>query len=187
MALFDMSTEMSSSGLWDHTKAGGYGDDTTYKLGAEFLKGLDVEDWGCGPGRFRQFHAGLYWGVDGSPSPAASVVQDLYQRLTQVPAIFMRHVLEHNRCWRRITLNAMCSFERRMVIVVFTPFSTTVDQVLTEVPTHKKLKIPDISLCKTDFLKALVQDSVTCREEFVATGTRYGGESIFFLERSKGA
>jgi len=52
---------MSSAGKWEYppgVEPKAYGDDTTYALGADFLRGLSVEDWGCGLGWYRKIHTG---------------------------------------------------------------------------------------------------------------------------------
>ena len=60
-----------------------YGQDAgvVFRLAADFLDGLAVEDWGCGFATFRSFHRGPYTGVDGTPgsptyagSPNAALV-----------------------------------------------------------------------------------------------------------------
>lgn len=58
------------------------GDDLTFRMAEDFLRGLSVEDWGCGTGWFSTLHTGPYIGVDGSETPAVSVVHDLAIPLT---------------------------------------------------------------------------------------------------------
>lgn len=172
---------MSSAGKWDHRgkPSEPYGDETTYTLGATFLDGLEVEDWGCGLGWYKRFHKGPYLGIDGSPSPFADVVCDLTHRTSTPEAIFMRHVLEHNDNWRGILRNVLSSFQKRAVIVVFTPFQQLSDKVLT-VP---GLLIPDIGLHRHSFMLAIVEAGVSHREQRVDTKTAYNSETVFFLER----
>ncbi len=115
---------MSNVGLWHDWNAGAdpapYSDSLTYELGAQFLESCSlVEDWGCGRGWMKQRVEALgcsYRGVDGSPSPFASIWADLVHYHSVVPGIFMRHVLEHNRDWPEILDNAVGSFTRRMAI-----------------------------------------------------------------------
>lgn len=153
-----------------------YGDSRTYALGAEFLKGLSVEDWGCGLGWFSRFHEGEYTGVDGSCSKFAKVIADLTERVSVTEAIFMRHVLEHNRDWKLVLGNAIASFQKRMVLVMFTPFSDE-----THVMTESVPGIPDIAFRKRDL--TIFFEPLLVREEALKTETQYGYEHIFYLEK----
>jgi hypothetical protein len=79
-----------------------YGDTTTYEIGAAWLDGCAlIEDWGCGAGWLRTLvPPDQYRGIDGTSSPFCDEVVDLVSYRSTVPAIFMRHVLEHNHDWR---------------------------------------------------------------------------------------
>ena len=87
----------------------------------------------------------------------------------------MRHVLEHNVDWRHILENALRSFRRRMVLVVFTPFAAETREIASW---HG---IPDLSLRKEDVLAHF--EGLAWREETVETNTEYLREHIFYLER----
>ena len=152
-----------------------YGDSQTYALGAVFLKGLSVEDWGCGLGWFQNFHKDAYIGVDGSCSKFASVHTDLTKYTSKTDGLFMRHILEHNHDWRWVLKNAVESFQKRMVLVLFTPFSNETHVLRESVP-----GIPDISFRKEDLLDFI--GPFVCREESVKTQTQYGQEHVFYLE-----
>jgi hypothetical protein len=177
---------MSASGKWDYSQCGhtaSYGDDTTYRMGADFLRGLSVEDWGCGLGWYKQFHEGPYVGIDGSKSIATDIVGDLMGRThvqTKPEAIFMRHVLEHNRTWRVILRNAVLAFQKRMVVVVFTPFED-VERELTP----QWSPIPDIALPRRDFAHIIwdVDETYRIAPRRVESKSRYGFETIFCIEK----
>jgi hypothetical protein len=103
----ELSLNQSSAGRWKELHAGveserPYGDALTYRKGAAFLKGLAVEDWGCGLGWFRRCFDGPCKGVDGSPSPFADAVVDLCRYQSSTEGLFMRYVLEHNQDWQGI-------------------------------------------------------------------------------------
>lgn len=106
---------MSNVGRWDHIYEGvdapiPYGDTTTYKIGADFLRGCTtIEDWGCGAGWFRTCISAdsTYIGVDGSVSRFADRVADLENYQSRTDGLFMRHVLEHNYAWRKVLVNAV--------------------------------------------------------------------------------
>ena len=173
---------MTVAGKWNFKGLGPapFGDETTYKLGAEFLQGLSVEDWGCGLGWFKQFHKGGYLGVDGSRSDFADVVVDLGAYHSRAEAIFMRHVLEHNVNWRVILQNALDSFQKRFCLVLFGPLGKW-DKELTP----PKVEIPDLELSEVDFrgmlIKAVGRDRI--KEQVLATKSRYNTERVFYLEK----
>jgi hypothetical protein len=102
-----------------------YGGLGSYQIAGAFLSGCrTVEDWGCGHGTFRDYcYAQHYIGIDGSVSPAADRLADLLSYRSEVQGILLRHVIEHNPDgWERILRNAMESFTKRLVLVIFTPF-----------------------------------------------------------------
>jgi len=153
-----------------------YGDSQTYALGATFLKGLDVEDWGCGLGWFQNFHEGAYVGVDGSRSKFAIVYADLTEYTSTIDGLFMRHILEHNLEWKKVLANAIESFQKRMVLVMFTPFAEETYVIRESVP-----EIPDISFRKEDLLTHIGPYVIS--EESVVSDTQYGSEYVFYLEK----
>lgn len=153
-----------------------FGDNATYQLGADFIGELPVEDWGCGLGWFRQFVKGPYKGVDGSPSCFTDEVADLRDYRSQTPALFMRHVLEHNPFeWQMIVDNAVASFTRRMVLVLHTPMTDFTVLI-------KDDDVPDVSLSWTDLTSRFADVPFT--HEQLHTETFYGVENIFYLERA---
>lgn len=173
---------MTVAGKWDFTGLGPapYGDETTYKLGADFLRGLKVEDWGCGLGWFGRLHDDECVGVDGSPSQFCTTVADLCTYRSTPEGIFMRHVLEHNVNWRAILANALESFQKRFCLVLFGPLGKW-DRELTP----PKVPIPDLELCEVDFRNmlhsAVGRDRI--KEQVIATKSRYNTERVFYLEK----
>src|SRR5271166_500073 len=113
-------------GRWDPWYATGqrlaacYGPLDTYRIAEDWLRGLSIEDWGCGYAQFKDVHEGPYRGVDGTKG-WADVVADLRVHTTRCEGLLLRHVLEHNPDWRVLLANAVQSFTKRMVLVVFTP------------------------------------------------------------------
>lgn len=151
------------------------GDDVTYKLGADFIGELPVQDWGCGLGWFRRFAQGRYIGIDGSRSAFTDQVADLRDYRSTTPGLFMRHVLEHNPFeWQMIVDNAVASFTSRMVLVLHTPMAEFTILI-------KDDEVPDISLSWADLTGRF---GVPFTHEQVRTATAYGVENIFYLERS---
>lgn len=184
---------MTNVGKWDVwfatvTEEEPFADTETYRMGAGFLAGCaTVEDWGCGKGWFRRVLAATcferlitseYRGVDGSATPFADIVVDLTRYMSEVDGIFMRHVLEHNYEWRTILANAVASFRRRMVLVLFTPLA----EETHEIAFAPNPGVPDISFAEGD-LVALFGDATWWRTD-LATPSQYGAETVFFLERT---
>lgn len=113
-------------GEWDYKNAlkpFPYDDTPTYEIGGAWVsdRGL-VEDWGCGTGWAAKYieKAG-YRGLDGAWSRWATQVVDLREYRSNVPCIFMRHVLEHNADWRLIADNLAHSWTDRAVVILFIP------------------------------------------------------------------
>lgn len=100
-----------------------YGEQTSYKLGMVFLDGFgDIEDWGCGTAFAKTFVTkSNYKGIDITPSAFMDKIVDLETYKSSTDCIFMRHVLEHNHNWKNILQNALNSFQKRMVLILFTP------------------------------------------------------------------
>jgi GT2 family glycosyltransferase len=168
-------------GLWNYAKCERpvpSGDDTTYRKAMEFLHGCaTVEDWGCGTTYAKAFmKGGKYVGIDGSPSKFCDFVTDLRLYKSMADGILIRHVLEHNPDWRTILANAIASFQKKLVLIIFTPFGETTKRIATNWS-----NIPDLSFRKedlTDLLKGLPYT-----EESVRTATQYGVEHLFYITR----
>ena len=152
-----------------------YAETESYEKAAAFLNGYGlVEDWGCGPAWARRFFT-EYRGVDGSAGHADRVA-DLRQYRSEVPCILMRHVLEHNHEWRRVLRNAVESFSKRMVIVLFTPFAEQTKQIAKH-----WADIPDYSFARADLFSELT--GLDIREETLASSTVYGLETMLYISR----
>jgi len=172
-------------GRWDYGRdrePWAYGDDVTYAKGIGFLDGHGlIEDWGCGTTYARKFvRHGPYIGIDGSASPFADKVCDLRSYRSAVPCIFMRHILEHNLDWRLILEGALASFQRRMALIMFTPFAET-----THVMAYTA-GIPDLSFRKGDIVGYLDRPEFSYVEERLTTATQYGTETVFYIEKAGG-
>lgn len=175
---------MSNVGKWDRwyaelDEAQPYGNTVTYQLGADFLAPCAVvEDWGCGKGWFSHFVSPKrYVGIDGSHSKFADKIVDLCDYRSQVPGIYMRHVLEHNYEWKRILENAVASFTERFVLVTFTPYA----EETKEIAYAEDPGVPDISFAKADITPHF--EGCAWRDKTLSTATQYGTETIYFVER----
>ena len=189
--------EGSRFGLWNAEYDGYeggrklYGNDlTTAKMAAEYLAGgsvVEIEDWGCGYGGFKKFVRDYqqYVGVDGSSTPFADVVADLTTYRSTPDGLLLRHVLEHNPKWLDILRNALASFRKRMVIVVFTPFMENT-KIVGRYPSwhgsNSGIDMIDIGFKKYDLTNEFGRD-VVWTEETVETASQYSREHLFYFER----
>lgn len=157
-----------------------YGETTSYEIGAAWLAECALtEDWGCGTGWLRTvLPPHRYRGIDGTASPYCDAVVDLVEYRSTVPAIFLRHVLEHNYAWARILDNAIASFTERMVIILFTP-----ERPVTEtIAFRHDIGVPDIAFRLADITERFPPD-VTYSVHRIQSATQYGVETILLLAR----
>jgi hypothetical protein len=158
-----------------------YGDSQSYRIGAEALADCaTIEDWGSGLGWFKHFvqPGTQVTAVDGSWSQMCDVVDDLATRRSTVEGIFMRHVLEHNYNWPTVLGNALESFTKRMVLVLFTPLVKGKDQ---ELRFEDDYGVPTLALSRAklmSFLKPFTVEETTIE----SPETAYGAEVILVID-----
>lgn len=156
-----------------------YGDSSIYFHAEEWLKGLDIEDWGCGYAWFKTVHtSGRYIGVDGTDSRWCDVVADLREFQSTPDGILLRGVLEHNYDWQPILDNAVKSFRKRLCLILFTPIAEETHIIAENVG---GLGVPDISFSRRDITERLID----CHYEVetVPSSSGYGPETIFKVQR----
>ena len=179
---------MTNLGLWnrwyrDLEEPAAYGDTESYQMGADWLTGCKtVEDWGSGKGWFRQFVRDdqTYTGVDGSKTPFASVQADLASYMSVTEGLFMRHVLEHDYRWEAILQNAVLSFTKRMVLVLFVPMS---DGDTVELAFAPDPGVPDLSLSRRALERIIKSTSTIVGVQTFTSATQYGSETVYLLEK----
>jgi len=166
---------------WDYSRfsePAAYGGTITYERGLGWLAETcdTIEDWGAGTAFGRRYvPEGHYLAIDGSPSPFADRVIDLTGYLSSPDGIFMRHVLEHNQDWRVILGNACASFRKRFALVIFTPFGDRTGPLVPGPELDLSFRREDL----TWFFSGLAWED----EEFLGTGSQYGDEHVFYVER----
>lgn len=161
------------------TEPQAYGENTTYELGLSWLDGRGpvVEDWGCGTAYGRRFVTkSEYVGIDGTDTQFNDVTADLCEYRSNAAGIFIRHVLEHNYHWDKILGNAMASFKKRLVVVLFTPFAPE-----TRVLSKTWNQIPDLAFKREDITAFF--GNLLVHEEHLKTFSQFGVEHIFYVER----
>lgn len=161
-----------------------YGDNITYKLGYEFLNTLDkIEDWGCGAGGFKRFFSDghKYVGVDGSKTPFADIQVDLREYVSSVDGIFMRHILEHNYEWKLILENACRSFNKKMCLILFTPFSDKTHEIAHNL--NHGVDVPDLSFNKDELITIFDKYGIKHELLTIQSETGYNIEHIIYLTK----
>lgn len=176
---------MSNVGLWEEMfreakEPRPFANTVTYELGAEWLDGLDIEDWGCGMGWLRTLvPPGRYRGIDGSRSKFVDEVVDLAEYRSRTPGLFMRHVLEHDFRWRQILDNAIASFSERMFLVLFIPLS---EETRDLTPGDNSPNVPNFTFRLQDLTDRF--DDATWEMEAIDSPDVLGRvETIFRLSR----
>lgn len=163
-----------------------YGDSKSYILGADWLKDCSlVEDWGCGTGWLRTLIAPeRYRGLDGTETPFSDEVVDLTQYRSQVPGLFMRHVLEHNYEWGKVLDNALASFTERMVLILFTPMARYRTHSIPKFENHGGVEVPAISFLHEDLVQHFdLVPGIHWSWVGIPSQTLFGGERIYYLEK----
>ena len=163
-----------------------YGNTVTYELGYKFLEDCNkIEDWGCGTGGFKRFfteeNASKYIGIDGSITPFSNIKADLTQYTSNVEGIFMRHILEHNYEWKMILHNACKSFNKKMCLILFTPFTNETIEIAHNL--KHGVDVPDLSFNKDDLIAIFELYNIKYKLESLNTSTGYGIEHVFYLEK----
>ena len=162
-----------------------YGLTETYQIGADWLSDCElIEDWGCGKGWFRNYiDEGSYRGIDGSHSPFSDEVVDLATYRSEVPGIFMRHVLEHDFRWTSILDNALRSFTNRMALILFTPYCEE-GKGQAQIAWNEDPGVPDLSFDPTLLEEIIKSHGVKIdSRETLSTATQYGVEHVWLLSR----
>jgi hypothetical protein len=164
---------------WDYRHVGSfpYGDEYAYATGMPLLDDCEtVEDWGCGTAWAKRYRTGAYVGIDMAPK-FADIVVNLSDYTSDVDGIFMRSVLEHNLEWEPILRNAVASFRKRLVLILFTPM-----QDETRVLNETYNGIPNIGFAPGD-IEAHFGDRPFRFEDWL-TDTQFGVERMYVVDHA---
>ncbi len=187
----------SRLGLWDaryRTYDGDrivYDDPSSAKIAGGWLNIpsiLKIEDWGGGYGGFKNFIGDhqKYICIDGSKSKFTDKIEDLTSYTSNVDAIHIRHVLEHNPEWQKILSNFLSSFKKRGVLTLFTPFSDKTT-IIAKDPNFDGTGVDmvDISFSLSDLNNYFSRFKVKVAASIlnIKTDTEYKVEHIFLLEK----
>lgn len=169
-----------------------FGDEITYHRAAQFLADCEqIEDWGCGFGWFSKIMSGHsdahVQNLDGTKTDYSDRQVNLCCYRSRAEGILLRHVLEHNHNWRQVLENALHSFQRKLVIVTYTPFTEE---------THNRgdhefedgTRVPVISFRLEDLQECFKKyPEISVSEERIQTNTEFRDERLFYLEKMNAA
>lgn len=157
-----------------------YGDTTTYEIGMDLLKDCStICDWGCGTAYAQRYikPGQTYTGVDFTPSKFNHITADLRWLQHKSEGIFMRHVLEHNFEWKEILKNALASFTKRFVLIMFTILVPKTQVIYMNWPT-----IPTMAFSATDLHGTIEETHKIVSIGQYTTKTEFGHERIMVIE-----
>ncbi len=143
-----------------------------------------IEDWGCGNCVFKEYVKNInYVGIDGSDTGYQNKIEDLTKYKTKVEGIYIRHVLEHNYDYKKILENALQSFEKILLLVLFTPFTSKEETNILSTCYLQGNNIPDIAFNKTHLINIINQNNCSYELiEKIKSKTSYGYENIFIIK-----
>lgn len=165
-----------------------FGDQITYHRAAQFLADCEqIEDWGCGFSWFSKIMTGHsdahVQNLDGTKTDYTDRQVNLCNYRSRAEGILLRHVLEHNHDWKQVLENALHSFQRKLVIVTYTPFTEE---------THNRgdhqfddgTTVPVISFRLEDLQECFAKyPEISVSEERIQTNTEFRDERLFYLEK----
>lgn len=172
---------------WNYTGLGrvAYGHPITYSLPARWFDEIGglVEDWGCGCAAFKEYLVRCtYIGLDGSPNEYADRCDvELCEYRSSADHILLRHVLDHNERWRELLANAVASFKRRMVLVIFHDLGPET-KILFRHDSPKFKGVPDLQFKEEDLL-SFFREHLVRREYIPADESCPNNETLFYLEK----
>jgi hypothetical protein len=160
-----------------------YGNTRSYKIGADYLSDCSkVEDWGCGKGWLRTLMPNNieYVGLDGTHNKFVDKHVDLEEYKSSVDGVFMRHVLEHNYGWEKVLSNALKSFTKKMVLIIFTPWSNSDTK---QIGFTDSVGVPDLSFSKKEIEKHFSHLHFEYLE-LKSPETFYGLEYVYLINKT---
>lgn len=165
---------------WNYQGLGrvSYGHPESYTKAAQWFDevGGTLEDWGCGCAAMRDYVKKChYLGLEGSKNDFADRCDvDLRHWKSRPDCVLLRDVLDHNVEWRLVLANALDSFQKRMVIVIFRPMGD--ETKIVWVNTDAKYPgVPDFQFNHEDIM-AMIQPYFVKEENVL-------GETMFYLEK----
>lgn len=155
-----------------------YGHEQSYREPIAWFDELGgtLEDWGCGCCAAREFVKRCrYIGLEGSKNEYADRCDvDLAHYSSNADHILLRDVLDHNLEWRQVLQNAVESFRRRMVVVIFRECGPETKVVFVN-DSPKYPGVPDYQFKAGDLIRHFC--------DYLVRIERYGSETAFYLQK----
>ena len=135
-----------------------------------------LEDWGCGCAAARAYvKVCKYVGIEGSKNDFADRCDvDLTTYTSQADCILLRDVLDHNPQWEQLLKNAVASFRKRMVVVIFRDMGPQTKVVFVN-DSPKYPGVPDHVFRASDLVRHMLP--------WLVRIDRINHETLFYLER----
>lgn len=178
---------MKMTGKWNYRGLGQvkYGHPESYERPMAWMDeiGGTIEDWGCGCAYARKYvQKSTYIGIDGSQNEYADKCGiDLCEYKSDCDCILLRGVLDHNEDWEKILTNAIASFKKRMVLMIFHDLGAETKVILRHAD-PKFPGVPDLQFSLPDLMKYILPFLV--KTETIAKCKGYpNNETLFYLEK----
>ena len=148
-----------------------------------------IQDWGCGNCKLKNYipKNKNYFGIDGSITGYQNHISDLVDYKCSCDAIFMKHVLEHNILWKKILLNFLDSFEKRAILIIYTPFSEKtkiIGETIKGINYYNNLvSVEKISFCKKDIIDIIQSCNISFKFEEIESNNEFKKDNIFYLQK----
>ena len=172
--------------MWNYKGLGQvkYGHPESYQRAAAFFDevGGVLEDWGCGCcGAKEHIKVCQYIGIDGSKNEYADKQEDLRTYTSDCDCLLLRGVLDHNTEWEKILKNAIASFRKRALVMIFHDLGP-VTKVLFRHTDPKFAGVPDLQFSLEDLMKHMLPYLVKV-ECIPACKGFPNNETLFYLEK----
>jgi len=144
-----------------------------------------IEDWGCGNCVFKEYLSDSieYLGIDGSNTGYQDKIEDLTEYTSSVEGVYIRHLLEHNHGYKNILENALRSFGKVLILVLFTPFTAEKNIKILGTCELRGYTIPDIAFNKEHIIDIIERNGCSYELiENVRSKTSYGAENLFIIK-----
>jgi hypothetical protein len=122
-----------------------------------------------------------YVGVDGSKNEFADRFEDLRTYRSECDCLLLRGVLDHNTEWEKVLENAIASFRKRAVVMIFHDLGP-VTKVLFRHTDPRFKGVPDLQFSLQDLMKHMLPYLVKV-ENIPATKDCPNNEILFYLEK----
>jgi len=135
-----------------------------------------LEDWGCGCAAAKAYVKKCkYIGIEGSKNDYADRCDvDLTSYTSSPDCLLLRDVIDHNPNWKQVLQNAVQSFQKRMVLVIFRDMGTETKVVFVNTDSRYP-GVPDFQFRASDLLSFI--------KPYLVKLDKINHETLFYLEK----